>query len=172
MSFREANPHLKVNWDRSVFCSAACNLGPRVATFFHRDVMNLPFGFCAIHSLGNYDPTTGGHIVLKELKLIIQFPPSALILIPSATITHGNIPVREGETRTSFTQYTAGAVFRFVDNGFRSEKRFKQRDRKGYAKMLEEKPRRWEMGLGLWGTLADLLTRDDERPPAPVIGNI
>jgi hypothetical protein len=166
-SFREANTRLKVNWTGSVYSSAACNLGPQVATFFHRDCMNLPFGFCAIHAFGDYDYTKGGHLVLKELKLIIQFPPGALMLVPSATITHGNIPVRDGETRTSFTQYTAGALFRFVDNGFRSEKKFKKRDIKGYRKMLEEKPKRWEMGLGLWSTVDDLLQRSKAPPVAP-----
>jgi hypothetical protein len=126
--------------------------------------MNLPFGFCAIHAFGDYDHTKGGHLVLKELKLIIQFPPGALILIPSATITHGNIPVREGETRTSFTQYTAGALFRFVDNGFQPEKKFKKRDANGYRKMMEEKPKRWEMGLGLWSMVDGILQRFKASP--------
>ena len=129
--------------------------------------MNLPFGFCAIHAFGDYDYTKGGHLVLKELKLIVQFPPGALILIPSATITHGNIPVREGETRTSFTQYTAGALFRFVDNGFRSESQFKKRNAKGHKKMLEEKPKRWAMGLSLWSTAEELLRRANKPPVVP-----
>jgi hypothetical protein len=129
--------------------------------------MNLPFGFCAIHAFGDYDYTKGGHLVLKELKLIIQFPPGSLILIPSATITHGNIPVREGETRTSFTQYTAGALFRFVDNGFRSESKFKRSDPKGYKEMLEAKSKRWTMGLGLWSTIEGILQRFNKPPAAP-----
>jgi hypothetical protein len=148
--------HLRPNWTKSVYSGAAFNLGPQVVTYFHRDCQNLPFGMCAIHALGRFDPTKGGHLVLKEPKLMIEFPPGSLILLPSATITHGNTPVREGETRFSFTQYTAGALFRFVDNGFRTQEEFKTQDKKGYEQMLEEKETRYAMGLGLWSTVEEL----------------
>ncbi|KAJ7738681.1 hypothetical protein DFH07DRAFT_966016 [Mycena maculata] len=72
-------------------------------------------------ALGDFDPTTGGHFVLGDLKLVIEFPPGTLILIPSATLSHSNIPVRPGETRVSFTQFTSGGLFRYIDNGFRTE---------------------------------------------------
>ncbi|TEB19141.1 hypothetical protein FA13DRAFT_1647352, partial [Coprinellus micaceus] len=141
----------------SVFCSAACNLGPQVVTAFHHDCRNLPFGFCTIHAMGRYDYTIGGHLVLKELKLMIQFPPGALLLIPSATITHGNTPLQVGETRTSFTQYTSGSIFRFVDNGCRTEAEFKAADEAGYEKKMEEKLTRWKSGLAMWSTKEELL---------------
>lgn len=73
-------------------------------TFKHKDVRNCPFVWCAIQALGRFDPRKGGHLVLWDLKLIIEFPP---VLIPFATLTHSNIPVADGDVRASFTQYTA-----------------------------------------------------------------
>ncbi|KAJ6479842.1 hypothetical protein C8R45DRAFT_933631 [Mycena sanguinolenta] len=46
------------------------------------------------------------------------------ILIPSAILRHSNIPVRSHETRFSFTQYTAGGLFRWIQNGFMTDEAF------------------------------------------------
>ncbi|KAJ7057969.1 hypothetical protein C8F01DRAFT_991125, partial [Mycena amicta] len=140
----------------SVFSAATFNFGPNVWTFRHRDVLNLPFGWCAIIALGRFDPTKGGHLILWDLKLIIEFPAGSTILIPSATLSHSNIPVQHGEERASFTQFTAGGIFRFIDNGFRTEEQFAEEDAAGYAEMMEKKETRWEMGLGLWSTIDKL----------------
>lgn len=121
--------------------------------------MNLAFGWCAIHALGTFDHTKGGHLVLKEPKLIIEFPPGALILLPSATITHGNTAIQAGETRVSFTQYSSGAMFRFVDNGFRTVEQLRKADKVAYQKMLDAKDNRWKLGLGLWSTAEEILQR-------------
>ena len=152
----ERMPELHRIFPKSVFPTAAFNFGPNVWTFKHRDVKNCPFGFCAIQSLGRFDPTKGGHIILWELGLIIEFPPGSLILIPSATITHSNVPVAEGEERASFTQYAAGGLFRFVDYGFCTEIDLKERDYDRYIKMREAKPDRWQAGLDLLTKLQDL----------------
>jgi hypothetical protein len=127
-----------------------------VSTFRHRDVLNLPFGWCAIQPLSAFDPTKGGHLVLWDLELVIEFPPGALILIPSATMAHSNIPVQEGEQRASFTQYIAGGIFRYVDNGFRTAEEFEQEDPEGFARSEAQKEGRWQMGLDLWSTLDEL----------------
>ncbi|TEB34662.1 hypothetical protein FA13DRAFT_1625685 [Coprinellus micaceus] len=156
---REKHQELVANWILSIFSAAAVNLGPEVATYFHRDGRNLAFGPCAIHALGEYNFTKGGHLVLKEPKLIIQFPPGCLILLPSATITHGNTPVQAGEKRVSFTQYTAGALFRYVDNNFGTEAQLKRKSKALYKKMLEDKETRWEMGIAMWPTVKELLER-------------
>ncbi|KAJ7745310.1 hypothetical protein B0H16DRAFT_1462826 [Mycena metata] len=100
----------------SVFASATFNLGPHAWIFKHRDFLNLPFGWCPVTALGDFDPTQGGHLVLWDLKLLIEFPPGSTILIPSATLAHSNIPVAKTEYRASFTQYSAGGLFRYVDN--------------------------------------------------------
>ncbi|TFK16345.1 hypothetical protein FA15DRAFT_607535 [Coprinopsis marcescibilis] len=156
-SLYERMPHLKRNFKRSVFAAAAFNFGPRVCTYPHRDCMNLPYGWCAVQALGSSNPTKGRHLVLEQLKVAIEFPAGSLILIPSATLIHANTPVGPGETRLSFTQYTPGTLFRYVDNGFRVEHVFKQQDPRGYAKMVEEKAGRWEGGLKLWKTVDEIL---------------
>lgn len=107
----EKMPELRRIFDRSVFPTAAFNFGPNVWTYKHRDVLNCPFGWCAIQALGRFDPTKGGHLVLWELGLVIEFPPGSLILIPSATTTHSNTPIAEGDVRASFTQYCPGGLF-------------------------------------------------------------
>ncbi|EEB87712.1 hypothetical protein MPER_14848, partial [Moniliophthora perniciosa FA553] len=47
----------------------------------------------------------GGHLVLYELGLVIQFPPPSSIAVPSAIVGHGNTTIGEGEERYSLTQY-------------------------------------------------------------------
>ncbi|KAJ7855628.1 hypothetical protein B0H14DRAFT_3448935 [Mycena olivaceomarginata] len=154
---RRQHQHLTRNWERSVFSQATFNFGPRAWTFKHRDILNVAFGMCAVQALGDFNPKEGGHIILWELKLVIEFPPSALILIPSATVTHSNLPVGPGEHRAPFTQYTGGGLFRYVDNGFRTEKALAEQDPEEYARVCEQKAGRWEMGLGLLSTVDELL---------------
>ncbi|KAF7300327.1 hypothetical protein HMN09_00916000 [Mycena chlorophos] len=116
---------------RSVFASATFNLGPNVWTFKHRDVLNLPFGWCAITALGNFDHTKGGHLVLWDLKLVVEFPAGATILIPSATLAHSNIP--RGELA--------------------------EEDPELYEVRVEEKEKRYQEGLALWSTMDELVAR-------------
>ncbi|RDB20133.1 hypothetical protein Hypma_012874 [Hypsizygus marmoreus] len=150
-------PELRRNFPRSIFPSAAFNFGPNVWTYRHRDSLNCPFGWCAIQALGDFDPTRGGHLILWELRLVIEFPPGSLVLIPSATISHSNVPVQGGDTRASFTQYCAGGLFRYVDNGFRTEKEFEKEDVAGFRQMCKLKETRWTMGLGLLSKFDDIV---------------
>ncbi|KJA21981.1 hypothetical protein HYPSUDRAFT_139683, partial [Hypholoma sublateritium FD-334 SS-4] len=140
----------------SVFPTAAFNVGPNVWTYKHRDTQNLPYGWCAIHALGSFDPTKGGHLILWEPRLIIEFPPGALIFIPSAVITHSNVPISEGETRSSFTQYAPGGLFRFVDAKLHLMKDLATKDPEHYQKMLDDQPYRWRRGLGLLSTIDEI----------------
>ncbi|KAJ6546112.1 hypothetical protein DFH09DRAFT_927492, partial [Mycena vulgaris] len=71
--------------------------------------------------------------------------PGYTILIPSAAIFHSNIPVAEGECRYSFTQYTAGGLFRWVEHGFKTEEQY-----------LEGPKERASEGVGLFSTIAEL----------------
>ncbi|KAG2127459.1 uncharacterized protein EDB93DRAFT_1096547 [Suillus bovinus] len=125
-SLKSMHAHLTWNFRNSVFAAATFNLGPATVTFDHTDNVNFASGMCSITALGNFDPITGGHLVLFDLGLIIQFPPGATILIPSAILRHGNIPISSLEKRLSFTQYFAGGLVRWVEYGFRTEKAFKQ----------------------------------------------
>jgi hypothetical protein len=125
-------------------------LGPQTACIPHLDLANLAFGYCAITSVGEFDPTKGGHLVLWDSRLVIEFPPGSTVLLSSAVLTHSNVPVASYERRYSFTQYCAGGLFRWVDNGFQTAS--------GYQKMLNLEQRvtlkqaselRWKEGLAL-----------------------
>ncbi|KAF8139523.1 hypothetical protein K438DRAFT_1785611 [Mycena galopus ATCC 62051] len=87
----------------------------------HVDGLNLAWGWCSITALGNFDADYGGHLVLWDLKLVIRFPAGSTILLPSATLRHSNVGIAEEETRYSFTQFSAAGLFRWVDNGFKSD---------------------------------------------------
>ncbi|TEB27651.1 hypothetical protein FA13DRAFT_1712370 [Coprinellus micaceus] len=67
-------------------------------------------------------------------------------------------PNFEGETRQSFTQYTPGSLFRNYDNGFRTEPQLFEADREEYERVMKQKGTRWELGLGLWSTVEELLS--------------
>lgn len=147
------------NFAGSIFACASMNFGPRVRSFMHRDPLNLPFGWCAITALGDFDPTKGGHLILWDLKLAVEFPPASAILIPSATLTHSNTAIcGSHESRLSFTQYSAGGLFRWVDNGCQTEPELMDSDKERHAQMLELKKTRcqWEMGLAMYSKLDDL----------------
>ncbi|KAJ7023089.1 hypothetical protein C8F04DRAFT_1271727 [Mycena alexandri] len=101
--FYKRYTHLRRPFLNSIWSACTFNLGPRTCCLGHRDHGNLAFGWCAITALGNYDYTKGGHLILWDCKLILEFPPGTTILIPSATIFHSNIPIGPGERRYSFT---------------------------------------------------------------------
>jgi hypothetical protein len=117
------DPSLERNFEPGVSCFAACtfNLGLQTTTLRHRDNKNLLEGMCGVACLGNHDPTKGGHLVLWDLGLVIEFPAGSTILLLSATLEHSNVPIQPGETRCSFVQYSAAGLFRWVENGFCSD---------------------------------------------------
>ncbi|KAF8208625.1 hypothetical protein K438DRAFT_1573939, partial [Mycena galopus ATCC 62051] len=151
-----AFPNLKRPFPKSVFACTAFNFG-NVWTFKHRDVCNLPFGWCAVQSLGRFDPTLGGHLILWDLKMVVEFPAGALILIPSVTIAHSNIPVQDGDKRISFTQFSAGGLFRYVDYGCRTAKELAEEDPAEHARQMVLRDTRWEEGLSYFSTVDELL---------------
>ncbi|KAJ7835463.1 hypothetical protein B0H14DRAFT_3087528 [Mycena olivaceomarginata] len=155
---RTSDENLRRPFNQSVFFAAAFNFGPNVWTFKHRDVLNLAFGWCAVQALGRFNPKMGGHLVLWDLKLVIEFPPGALILLPSATVAHSNIPVQQGEERASFTQFSAGGIFRYVDNGCQTVKELAENDPEEYERLMALRAARWEEGLSLLSTMDELLS--------------
>ncbi|SJL00827.1 uncharacterized protein ARMOST_04141 [Armillaria ostoyae] len=66
----------------------------------------------------------GGHLVLWDLKLVIEFPPGSCILLPSALLEHSNLPIQDGEHRSSFVMYSAAGLFRWVENDMMSDAEF------------------------------------------------
>ncbi|KAK0225736.1 hypothetical protein IW262DRAFT_1446677 [Armillaria fumosa] len=112
------NDNLILNFANSIFSACTFNFRLKTITIKHTDSGNLPFSWCAITALGQFNPKKGGHLILWDLKLVIEFPPGSTILIPSAVLQHSNTTIGHGETRYSFMQYTAGGLFRWVDDGF------------------------------------------------------
>ncbi|KAJ6471044.1 hypothetical protein C8R45DRAFT_875167, partial [Mycena sanguinolenta] len=110
--------HLRDTFARSPFAALTANLGPVSVSPPHTDGGNKADGFCLISALGNFDADKGGHIVLWDYNLVIRFPAGRSILIPSAVVTHSNTPIQAGEDRFSLVQYSAGSLFRWIDNGY------------------------------------------------------
>ncbi|GJE87348.1 hypothetical protein PsYK624_034310 [Phanerochaete sordida] len=146
---------LGYNWNNSIFPAASFNFGPNSASYEHNDHGNRAAGWCSIYCDGSFDPKYGGHLILREFGIVVQFPPGATVLIPSACIRHGNIPVRKGETRWSFAQYASGGLFRYVEYGFKSWASLSDKDQDMWA---QRRAARWVEELGLLSRVDDLAT--------------
>lgn len=101
----------------SPYSTVTFNFGGSVCTHPHKDFQNLSWGWCAVTSLGSYDPTQGGHLVLWEFGIAVEFPPHSTIMIPSAIVTHFNTQIQEGEKRWSIVQYNSSGLFRWLAYG-------------------------------------------------------
>ncbi|EJD37040.1 hypothetical protein AURDEDRAFT_25272, partial [Auricularia subglabra TFB-10046 SS5] len=89
-------------------------LGPYVTCWFHRDARNFILGICPVLVLGDFNHRTSGHFIMVEPKIVMELRPGDLLLMMSAVLTHGNAPLRAGETRMSWTFFSAGGLFRWV----------------------------------------------------------
>lgn len=144
-------------YPNSVWSAATFNFGPKTTCFKHRDSANLAYGICGIEALGTYDPKLGGHLVLSDAHKVVEFPPGSAILVTSSAVAHFNVPIRKGERRYSFTQYTSGAIFRWVEFGFKPVDRHHASMSKADSRDLaEELKHQLHKGLGLFSTLAEL----------------
>lgn len=140
----------------SAFPAATCNFGPRAITSFHKDFKNKASGLLALTSFGDFDPTRGGHIVLKDLKLIIQFPPGSTILFLSCVLEHANLPVADHEFRFSFVQYAAGGLFRWKEYNFQLQDKMKKKNPEIEARLLQGESTAWEREVAKLSMLDDL----------------
>ncbi|KIJ91780.1 hypothetical protein K443DRAFT_135433 [Laccaria amethystina LaAM-08-1] len=123
---------LTCNFENSIFATCAFNFGLQTICYRHCDHANLPFGWCAITVLGNYDYKKGGHLVLWDVGLVIEFPSGSTIGVVTGMVRdNSNASIQKEERRHSFTQYTAGGTFRWVGYGF-------QKADKYFASLLEE----------------------------------
>ncbi|KAK0449905.1 hypothetical protein EV421DRAFT_1899391 [Armillaria borealis] len=154
----------------ATFASTAFNLwSPRLFAYYkdHLDRLHQYLGTmplfprsifpCAGFNFGRFNPTAGAHLILWELKMVIEFPHAATVLIPSATITHSNTVPAPGDRQVSFMQFCAGGLLRWVDNGFRTEEALYGEDPEAYHHMQEAKYTRWQLGLGLYSSVDELL---------------
>lgn len=163
----EKYPELHYNWNQSVFACASFNFGPNALSLPHRDHGNRAAGWCPIYCDGDFDPRRGGHLVLREFGVVVEFPPGSTIAIPSACITHGNVPIRKHETRWSFTQYASGGLFQFLEYGFRSWSTIQLTDKTREKEIVRERGQRWGKELDLLSKVDSL---HEDRENAGLLG--
>lgn len=142
-----------------MFPAISINFGPQVVTHAHKDHGNLADGLCWIMACGNFNHKLGGHLILWELGLVVEFPRGSSVLLPSAVVTHENVPIQEDEIRTSITQYAAGGLFRWVEYGFRTEEVLEAEDPDLFERLMAERPHRWKESVALFSAV-DSLSRD------------
>ncbi|KAK7016423.1 hypothetical protein VNI00_018905 [Paramarasmius palmivorus] len=142
-------------FENSPFAAFTVNFGPATVCLPHRDTKNLAFGWCAVCALGNFDYKKGGHLVLWDCRLVLEFPPGAIIFIPSSVCCHFNTVIQDDEDRFSFTTYSAGGLFRWVEHGFQLESAYTQTEQA--VKEAQQNKTRWSRGLNLFSTLEELL---------------
>ncbi|KAJ7304809.1 hypothetical protein DFH08DRAFT_721413 [Mycena albidolilacea] len=148
---------LRWNFVKTVFAACTFNFGPQAITRSHLDFANLSWGWCAVTALGWFDPDLGGHLILWDLRLVIRFPPGSTIFIPSALIRHSNVPIRPHEIRSSFTQYTAGGLFRWIRNGFMTDDEYERKaSASDKAARAAEAKTRWEQGMDMFSKIDEL----------------
>ncbi|KAH9849542.1 hypothetical protein C2E23DRAFT_861945 [Lenzites betulinus] len=97
------NPALQHPSATSTYPAASFNFGPDAFCVGHTDGSNNPINWIHITALGTFNPTTGGHLILYDLRLVIRFPPGSSILFPSAILCHGNVAVAKHEHCMSLT---------------------------------------------------------------------
>ncbi|KAI0653763.1 hypothetical protein C8Q70DRAFT_927176 [Cubamyces menziesii] len=146
-------PSLKKNSPGSCFTAATFNLGPQTATFPHLDHLNLPWGWCAVTALANFNHARSGQVVLWNVRKVIEVPSGATFFIPSGVIEHSNLAVQPGEERLSITQYSAGALFRWVECGFCRLSDLSPTERADVERAGRD---RWVSGVAMLSTASDL----------------
>ncbi|KAF9060902.1 hypothetical protein BDP27DRAFT_1236045 [Rhodocollybia butyracea] len=119
-------PALQPNFDNSVYSCMTVNFGPAMWSYIHTDSKNDPTIPCTVTAGGEYDHTKGGHIVLWDFNLVLEFPPGATIILPLALI------LQKGEKRVSVTQYTAGGIWHWLEYRGQTKDDFKHEDPAGF----------------------------------------
>ncbi|KAJ7851883.1 hypothetical protein B0H13DRAFT_2207019 [Mycena leptocephala] len=137
----------------SVFATATFNFGPATVTLPHLDFRNLAWGWCTITALGDFDPNLGGHLVLWDLRMIIRFLPGSTILLPSAILRHSNTRICAHEMCFSFTQFTPAGLFRWVYNGYRTDKdiaKSASTSKEQHGQRRQDRAERWAEGMKMY----------------------
>jgi hypothetical protein len=113
-------PECHLPFQQLPFAQYTMNVGKKSVCRVHLDGSNIAAGLCMACPLGSFDYKKGGHLILHELKLILEVPAGSIALFPSALVAHENIPIQPGETRQAITAFTSANLFQYRDNGFES----------------------------------------------------
>ncbi|THU86476.1 hypothetical protein K435DRAFT_683546, partial [Dendrothele bispora CBS 962.96] len=129
-SYEAHDPSFHRNFPGTAFAAATFNFDEQTETMEHVDYFNYITGWCGITALGHFNHTKGAQMILWDLKLVIEFPPVSSMLIPSCFLRHSNTAVPTGETRQSFTEFSAGGLFRYKDDEMRTRVSMSNEERK------------------------------------------
>lgn len=142
------------------FASLTANLGPQTVCRSHKDIKNkAPGGVCTVQALGPYDSELGGHLVLHELRVVVEMRPGDILFFPSAVISHETIPISPHEKRYSLVWYSAGGLFRWRDAGGRSLKKWAKDSPLDHAAHQQMGSQRWSEGWKNFSTPSSLIDR-------------
>jgi hypothetical protein len=78
MQTQSKYPHLS----SSPFTTTTFNLGPKTVTRPHKDAGNLAYGLCVVFVAGNHKADRGGHLVLKEPKMVMELEAGDMVILP------------------------------------------------------------------------------------------
>ncbi|KAJ7056329.1 hypothetical protein C8F01DRAFT_1062062 [Mycena amicta] len=157
-TFGKRMPALRWPFAGSAFAACTWNFITTVCAA-HVDFVNLAWAWCAITALGRFNPDRGGHLIIWCLRLIIRFPPGSTIFIPSALLMHSNTPIQDGETRSSFVQYSAGGLFRWIDQDFMTQEEFLRTASDAELEAARVRAgTRWAEGIGHFTVIDDLFS--------------
>ena len=158
-ALRASDAALKPPFEDGVFAALAVNFAKKVESDGHTDDGNRPDGWCVITPSGQFDHRRSGHLVLWELKLVLEFPHGSSTFIPSAVVTHSTLSIQQDETQHSMTQYTGGGVFRWIYNGYQSDKDWLVgATEEQLAQRERDRAERWLKGLLLFPKLESVDT--------------
>ena len=103
--------------------------------------------------------------MLWDLDLVIEFPPGSTILLPSAAIAHSNTSIGRRESRCSFTQFTAGGLFRWTTHGGQKDADFFHgMSAADLDRVASDNAARCKFGLSLFSTFDEIreMQRQDQ----------
>jgi hypothetical protein len=147
------DPRVIPAFENTAFATTTFNAGPLTRTIPHLDMMDAPDGQCAVSAFGNFDHRISGHMIIWDLKLILEFPPGYTILLPSGLFIHSNSALcGKDDKRYSITSYTGGALFRYRDHGFQYKN---EASNKVIAEVAKGRPKSY----------ADILQKYTSLPP-------
>ncbi|KAJ3818581.1 hypothetical protein F5880DRAFT_1491145 [Lentinula raphanica] len=130
-------------------CYGACHVNLITAwTRQHQDYFNILFAMCCVFCVGAFDSTRGGHLIAWEFGIVTELPPGSAVFLPSAWVTHANIPIAPHERRSSIAFFMSLGLARWYQNGYMSDKTFQELAEPSQIQAWKDaRSKLWEAGL-------------------------
>ncbi|KAJ7164859.1 hypothetical protein C8R43DRAFT_850218, partial [Mycena crocata] len=123
------------NMPYGIFTAATFHLGSHPWKTPDND---LACGWASFLALGDYDWHGGGHLILWDFNLVIEFRPGETLLFPRALVRYSFVPVANTETQYTLIQFTPAPVFSIGKNLGRSDISFARDSTEAEHAMREE----------------------------------